>query len=344
MTLSELTIPVFNIQADEVLSHAEAFALESAVSSRQRALLQTALDGLRAQVKAWNPVGEDEERVALPPFVYVPLAVFAAIRGEAESAVPLAAAASLLFLGIDIFDDVADGDCAARWPNTSAAEMNLCAATLLSSLPQQIISDLEAPPETINRMQRTLAVGLLRMSAGQQGDLARMGSCALSVDEIIASVVAKSGEEVAMFARMAAELAGASESLADIYAEFGRCLGTAGQLSSDCYELFADAEGRDFRHGARTLPVALHLERLPEQERAQFLDLLERAREDERAREVVRETLHAGAVLRRCAFIVETYCQRALRAVEEARAKEPGRSDLLALVESITFFPKGEKR
>jgi len=335
-------LEVRTVRAVDVLSYAERFALRSAVSRQQRRVLEAALTGLRAHVDAWNPPGQAADRPALPPFVHVPLSVFAAIRGDAAPAVPVSAATALLFLGIDIFDDVADGDCGARWPEFSAAEMNLGAATLLCSLPQQLISGLDAPPAVIARMHRTLAQGLLRMSAGQQDDLARMGACEVSVEDVIDSVESKSGEEVAMFARLAAELAGADEPLSDVYADFGRSLGTAGQLASDCYELFTDPDGRDFAHGARTLPVALYLERLSGDGRTSCVELLDRARVDEAARQRVREALHGGAVMRRCAFIVETYCQRAIRAVQTAQARQPGRDDLFALVESITFFPQGE--
>lgn len=47
-----------------------------------------------------------------------------------------------------------------------------------------------------------------------------------------------------------------------LYDDTGRALGTAGQLSSDCYDLFTAEHSRDLASGTRTLTVVLYRERL----------------------------------------------------------------------------------
>lgn len=294
--------------------------------------METALAGLEAQV--------EPDSLLFPP-IQLPLLVFAALRGDYEPAVPLAAATTLLFLGIDIFDDLADGDRPSHWDGTPVSQISLAAATLFSSLPQLAISELNAPPSTLAAIQRTLAEGLLRMSAGQQGDLSMAGTPAMVAEEVESSVAAKSGEELAIFASLAAQLAGASSGLVDLYARLGRALGTAGQLASDCHDLFTAAHSRDLANGSRTLPIALYLATLYGEEREAFLCLLEAAKGDATAQAEVRRRLREAGVLRHCAFIVEVYCQRALKLLDRTCPLEPGAGGLLAMIDSISFFPKG---
>jgi len=319
-------------RSEEVLSCAEVFALDQARTDRQRQALQVSLVGLR----------EETARSEIPPpYVHLPLLVYGCIQGEDGAAVPLAAATSLLFLGIDLIDDLADGDLPPRWEGHRPAEITLVAATLLCALPQRLLAGLHAPSEVRAALLETAATGLLRMSAGQHDDLAHAGAALPDPDLVEASVAAKSGEEVAMFATLAALLAGALDHLIEVYAEIGRCIGTGGQLASDCHDLFQAAWSHDLANGTRSLPIALHLARLEAAERAGFLALLDEAREDRAAQEAVRNRLRSAGELRRCAFIVETYCQRARRLLDGVSPREPAASGLRHLTDEISFFPKG---
>lgn len=316
-----------------VFDAAEAFLDRQAVNGDQRQLLGRPVARLRSALE------EEREGAGIAPFVYLPSLVYAGLRGEERPAIALAVATTLLFVGIDLFDDVADGDWPASAPGCTAAEANLAAATLLCALPQLAIAELDAPPFVVSAMQRTLAQGLLRMSAGQQHDLRSTGARDVCSAGIEAAVVAKSGEEAALFARLAAQLAEAPDGVAEIYEDMGRAIGAGAQLASDCYELFSDPAARDLAHGARTLPIALEIERLDGAERTAFLDLLDQARQKEEARNTVRSRLRSRGPLRQCAFIVETYRQRALRLCRHANPLEPARRGLEAMIGSIGFFP-----
>lgn len=316
---------VFNRVSDQVAG--------LAVTEPQRDLLSTAVTGLKLQAQ------EDELLI----FARLPLLVYAGCGGEAMAALPLAAATTLLFLGIDILDDLADGDLPEHWHGYRPSEINLAAATLLAALPQLIISELDAPASRLAAMQRSLAQGMLRMSAGQQRDLALAGSAVVSPQEVEDLVAAKSGEEVAMFAALAAQFAGAAPAEVNAYKEFGEALGTGAQLSSDCHDLFQASHSKDLANGTRTLPMALYLKRLSAEERTGFLTLLEQARVDEAAQDAVRRRLRPSGVVRLCAFVVEMYCQRALGALERAAPLEPAAAGLRGLVDGISFFPPKER-
>lgn len=314
--------------AAEVLSLAEKFALQQTSNPQQRRLMAIALQSLHREA------GE----VEFPPFVHLPLLVYAALHGDHRPAIPLAVATALLFLGLDIIDDLADGDLTAEWEPFRPAEVNLTAATLLCSLPQLAIASIEAPPSCIALLQKTVAQGLLRMASGQHQDLFATGAAVFHPDDVEQSVAAKSGEELALFSLLAAQLAGASSENATFYSEFGRALGTASQLASDCHDLFAAQTSRDLANGTRTLPIALHLHRLGERERAPFLALLAKAGSDDAIRESVRQRLREAGELRRCAVIVEVYCQRSLQMIKCANPLEPAAAALRAMVNQSSFF------
>ena len=314
---------------EEVFAEVRSLVRRHAADEGQRHLLETALMGLEPHACRSEPVF----------FVELPLLVYGAIRGDARPAVPLAAAATLLFLGADIFDDLADGDRPVHWDGRSHAEITLAAANVLCALTPLALDALPAPPERKVAMQATLATGLLRMSAGQHSDVTVRQRNQTSAADIEAAVAGKSGEELAIFAALAAQFAAASGEQVEHYAAMGRALGTGAQLASDCYELFTDPESRDLVHGTPTLPIALHRERLGGAEREAFEALLVRARTDEAARGEIRRQLIAGGGLRMCAFIVETCRQGALRSLAFANPREPGAGALRELIGSISFFP-----
>lgn len=321
---------------ENVLAALNAFVSSHAARNGQLELLLTALAGLRRQAE--DAEANPQAGIPLPCLHLSPL-VYAAVTGNQTAALPLGAVSALVYLGADILDDLADGDSRSHWTGHGPAEITLAAATCLACLPQLILSELDASPAVRDALQRSLAEGLLRMSGGQLRDLATAGATDdVSARSVEAAVTAKSGEEFALFCRLGAQFAGAAEATTDLYTQMGRELGTGLQLASDCYELFEDPQGRDFAAGQRTLPIALHLGRLAGTERTDFLQLLNSARQQEPARQRVRQLLRAGGELRRCAFIIEVYRQRALRLLREADPRDPAAGSLRELIGGISFF------
>jgi geranylgeranyl pyrophosphate synthase len=188
-------------------------------------------------------------------------------------------------------------------------------------------------------MHRAIADGLLRMAAGQQRDLQLAGSESVTVEEVEASVVAKSGEEVAMFMRLVGLYVGQSPAQCDGLAAMGRAWGTASQLRSDCHDIFQTGQSRDLAHGGRTVPIAYHLQRLSPVLRSNFLQRLAFAQRDSRLHNSIRQELLTAGALRFTAFLIQMYCQRAHNAIEKLRVSRQGAMLLHVMIDAVSFFP-----
>jgi geranylgeranyl pyrophosphate synthase len=184
----------------------------------------------------------------------------------------------------------------------------------------------------------------LRASAGQQEDLRQTGNPDVSVEDVEAAVIGKTGERYAAYCELAAEMAGADARTKALYAGYGRDIGVAVQLLSDCHDLMTDPDARDLAHGTHTLPVVVHLSRIEGAERSRFLGLLDRARKDREARAAVRGELLASGAIRRIVMRAQVCRARARRLADEAGAREPGRGWLMALAASSLDEPGPERR
>ena len=158
---------VAELQADAAcaLAYACDAARRAMPTPEMAAVLETALARLGQH--------KGVERYRGP--VQVPLAVYAAVRGETRPAVPLAAALGLFCVGLDIGDGLTDDELDAGWTRHSAADIHIIMVALLGSLPQQIIDRLDAPAEVRAQMHGMIARSLLEMMGGQQQDVQTVG-------------------------------------------------------------------------------------------------------------------------------------------------------------------------
>jgi len=343
LTKSADTAVGMTCETASALTSAEAFAQENTPTEAMRELLALAFAGFR------SAAAEMDAECDGAPFVHLPLNVYAAVAGCWEPALPVAAATAMLYLGLDIFDDLADGDLPAHWTGRRPAEINLVAATLLSALPQLAIARLHAPADARAAMLQEIFEGLLTMSAGQQQDLAFAGSSEVSTEEVHASVNRKSGAEMGMFAALGALLAGAPAEQVHLYREVGRAFGIAGQLASDMHDLFVAERSMDLANGTRTLPIALCLDRYAGQEREGFIALLRSAQSSTSAADRMREEIKASGAARYCAFVIEVQCRRALRLLAETATIGEPRHRLERMIASASLYrgatiEKGEPR
>lgn len=302
-----------------------------AVTAEQRRLMTTAIGDLRDRLGRSGPD-------AYLRCVRIPMAVYAAVRGNGQAALPVATALTALHAGLNVLDDVMDGDPRPWWLLYRPAEVLLAAFTLIGALPQLALAAVHAPPRTIAAMQRELAATGMVMSAGQQADIAMTRAVRPSTSTVERSVQRKSGAAHALAATLAARLAGARAPQRLAFGRVGRAIGTAAQLASDCHDLFLTVDSRDLAHGTRSLPVALYLESLRGGNRERFLALLEAARTDASVRGMVRQQLIAANVLQACAMIIETYCREAHTALNRAGGQEPDLSALRCLIDDHSML------
>jgi geranylgeranyl pyrophosphate synthase len=308
-------------ERDRVLAYAYDFARRAMPTPELASVLDTALIGL----------DEHARRSDLPFIIDLPLSVYAAIRGERAPAIPIAAAIGLMYLGFDIGDDLTDGDLPPHWQGRSVAEIEIIMVALVASLPPALIDALDVPADVRARMQGGFARRLMTMLGGQHRDVRAAGTADVTAKAVEESVAAKTGEEFALFAWLAAVYAGATPAELELYDAMGRALGTALQFRSDCRDLFNATHSKDLAAGTRTLPIALTLERLTGDARAEFVALLDRARSDTAAGVAVRQRIRAARVVPLCAMVIEVYRQQALAAIEAAGAPEPARQRLRSL-------------
>jgi len=279
----------------------------------QRRLLHSLLDHF--------PAGERS------PYVDIPRLVYGGITGCEEEAVPLTALGKFLFLGMDIMDDIADGDAEDHWPGHNMAELQLGSSLFLSALPQILIADLKAPEGIRTQIQQRFARGLLETAAGQQLELGMTEKMDIDPQKVEDSVRGKSSG-VATLASIAARLAGATGDQINAYEEMGYHLGSAAQIATDFYDLFQTTLSRDLRNGTRTLPIALCLAKCSEDEKKILFGPLEEAR----------SLLFSKGIGRLTAFIIELYCERARKNLSLADPKAIYRVKLDSLINHISFF------
>jgi polyprenyl synthetase len=290
---------------------ASAVVARHAVDEAQRALLERALGSLRA--RRTDP--------ALTPSVHLPLLAFGALAGDDSPALALAAATALLELGIDLLDHVADGELGAEWDGLPRALPQLAAAGFLSALPQLALAEVDASAEVMAALQHTLAEGLVAIGAGQQRDLTMTAHGAPSVDDVERAVAGKTGERRALYACLAARLAGARPEVVEGFATMARHLGVALQWSSDVADLLSPGGGRDLVAGTPTLPIVLWMGLQPDGEAARAR--LRQAQGDPAARAGLARAIASGAPLRGCLLKIEAERARARRALASLRLRAP---------------------
>ena len=309
------------------LQAAEAFALAHAATPLLRDLLGRAFTGLNVEAT------QDE----LLHYVHLPLLLHAALTGDGAPARPLVTVTTLIYLGADAFDDVLDGEQCAPSKSAPVNQIELSAMSLWTVLPQLALSHMRTTPDTANSMRDTLTRGLQTMIEGQLADVAAAGTPFPDSEAVQATAEAKSGGELAMFARLTAELADMDREAIESCAEMGRAMGLAAQIASDCADIFQSEHSQDLATGTRTLPIALHLRGLSSDAHQRFLRLLDDARQDQEAQLAVRREMLATHCLRQCALIVEIEIQRALRHLAAvARFEQPAQT-LREWIEGIAF-------
>lgn len=315
-----------------VFARASELISENVPDRAYRELLGHALEVFRSKLR------EDD----LYHFVHLPIGIAALLRdGDGMPALEISAAMTLAFSGFDIVDDLADGDEPSGWMGFTAAERNLAAAALFCMLPQLATLQLETDAERRRLMQSDIASSFIAIAAGQLGDIrARRAQLApRALEQIIAG---KTAAQPALFARLAARHADASDQTVATCGEIGSAIGHAAQLSSDFHELLNAADPRDGWRGQNYV-AAVFLDHATSEVRERSVD----AADDRDTAMVLREAVRKSAAMRTVAFEAEVHCRRAFRLVGELEAAAGYSSEpqsqrrgalVRALISHVSFF------
>ena len=274
------------------------------------------------------------------PFINIPLVIHSAIKGEERSASKLAAACLFLYLAADIIDDIADGDFARHWGDElSSSEGVLASVVFASSIAPLAIDDIGIESQSACLLKTSLSKCVTKMAAGQQGDLLSKNTLrSTTPEQVVKNVQGKSGAEIATFALMAAQLAGAEPDVANEYMSIFRIIGTSGQIKSDCFELYNPSEGRDLANGTVTLPLAMHFQSLPEEDKDHFLNLIRLAQHDESARKRVRNLVAKSGALTQVNSFLKQCKSEAFDRLHRIEPLEPAATELKQMIITSVAF------
>ncbi len=227
--------------------------------------LESALDGVVSDEtyrlvfsKALGRVRRDAEKAAIFPPCDLPMAVSDLIGLDAGKAEAAAAAATSLWAGADLIDDVADGQLADEWAEVPGRLLALVSTSLLSILPHVVVAEACADDaRAAAAFSQAMSEALFAMSEGQARDF-ESARVVGSVTQYLDLVRHKSGSEFALFACTPAILAGAAPDEVDRWLTFGLAWGTMVQVYNDTVSTIAEGPRNDLLDGKRTLPV-LHV-------------------------------------------------------------------------------------
>ena len=278
--------------------------------------------------------------------VQLPLLAHAAITGDERAALPVAAACTILHLGVDLFDSIVDHELPPPWHVRSPAEANLAATTFLSALPQLSLDHLQdqgTPPARLWTLAQLFASALLTMSAGQHEDLLFSNLENVPLEDCLAMVERKSGSEIALLARTGAVLATEDSPTIEAYAAFGSCLGIAKQLINDVWGIWGEDASRDLLEGKRTFPIVYALSTLEGEQREQLQRLLAVARESVEHHDEVRAMLEEAGSVRYTALIVWLHQQLAGNHLDVASPRDPAGRELRMLLDQASLVSRHEE-
>jgi len=270
--------------------------------------------------------------------VEVPLLAHEAIIGSVEPAIPVAAAATCVYAGADVLDNLLDHELPAAWAATSPGQVTIAGAALLASLPHVAIDSLGDLADAATKQALHGLVGgtLWRMASGQVADL-EPGSSTGPV-EALESVAGKSGAELALFAAMGARLASPDPVLVGAFEEYGLNLGIAGQVASDCYDIWRSSASADLGNGTMSVPIAYAVATARGDDAVELREALERARGDRSAHPVAARLLSRLGAAQYAALKVQTHVIRARAALRatgldnDATRRMAARADAVSLI------------
>jgi competence protein ComQ len=250
----------------------------------------------------------------------LPLLVIEAAGGQPRTGMPLAAAADCLIAASDVLDDVEDGDAASGLERVCGIPTAINVATFLVFMGQVAIhrlADQGLRAEVVCAVGRVLARAAVRACGGQQRDINQDDEL-LSESGYLEMVEAKSGALVEGLCHAAAIVAGASSQAIGWYAQFGRNLGIALQISNDVRAVSIRQHQRnDLALGKRTLPLVFALEHAPtlaqQCVRTGHAQLLEPSRGQRLA-----DLLERGGGILYASVVADVHFEKAVACLEQA--------------------------
>ncbi|MBI2343268.1 MAG: polyprenyl synthetase family protein [Deltaproteobacteria bacterium] len=268
---------------------------------------------LTALCERWLTQLEDHlQEHGSAPCIDVPYLVAQGLGANAEKTRTVAVFATSIFLGCDLLDDFHDQAWPRELRSASVNTVSLAGSLLLSVIPTLVIAEIPDLSDA-GRFHacRMVAEYLQRMAGGQADDLRSPWNPELSIDATQSRMMAKSGEEMALFCHFSALVTGCDAHLQQECAQFGREMAMALQIISDLTDLFEKPVSTDLQQGTGTLPLALHLARLETGARKAFCGLWRESAHSPAARRRLQWAMCDSGAVAHAAVMIESYGERA---------------------------------
>ena len=187
---------------------------------------------------------------------------------DPQLALDVAIAVEIFMCGVDLIDDIEDGDQTAIIQSIGTARVVNVASALLILAHKALLSllDVAVDRSLILSLLNTLVNASLKSANGQHLDILfeNREFADISGEESINMIGLKSGSLMSATMHLGALCAGAEKGICEKFAECGRLLGIAYQLDNDSHDLYNIAQSLDNAENAychKTIKTDLTLEK-----------------------------------------------------------------------------------
>jgi len=273
-----------------------------------------------------------------------------AAGGDAQQALPAAAALELVHNFSLVHDDIQDGSHYRRgrqavWDVWGAAQaINVGDGMfVLARLALHRLAGRHVPPDRQQAATLALDRACLALCEGQYFDMTFEDRLDVDLDQYLRMIELKTATLLAASAQLGAIVAGALPEIVDSYYQFGHHLGVAFQIQDDILGAWGDQDvtgksaATDIRDKKKTLPVVYVLNH-PEERRSAW-ELVELYNHegplDEAGIEAALGLLERTGARAYAEGMAETYYRRALASLEQASAGNEAGATLRELAASL---------
>lgn len=278
---------------------------------------------------------KDQDLASGQQFTLLPLLACQSAGGLPKQAVPVAAAWRALHIAAKLWDDVEDGDVAARPEQGAERARVINIATGMVALAQLALGSLALSHDPLawQAMYQDFNRTILEVGAGQHDDLHHGPEVGL--ERYLALIAAKSGAAFALATRAGARCATEEISRIIQYDRFGYNVGIMIQIADDLAGFRRCLGHSDLTAARITLPVAYALEVASAQEKVRLKQMLAAAPQDQtqefQAHQLI-SSLGAEAYL---VVEMKRYQNRALAALADEVAADQPIEPLLSWLENL---------
>lgn len=264
---------------------------------------------------------------------FLSLVVCRALCGQAERAVPAAAALELFVAALDVLDDIEDGDTEyALLSANGQAQVTNAATALLMLAPLAIARSRSRGIDelTIARAMQAMAEAGTKACCGQHKDLEYEHSSSVSERNYLNMIRKKSATLVECAARLGAILAGADGPTTDSLGRFGQCLGMAAQITNDAEAIgLASSRKGDITSRKKTLPVIFAMGYAEETDRDWLADVYSsQTPMDGRTEQRILDILRRSGAVHYSTVRAELFRKRAVKALADSDIPSAARQEI----------------